>query len=106
MNSPEYGDLYSTWRYREIIPMKMIEYVHNLSDRNGNKIDPVSIGMPPEFPEDLVNTVHFDSLGHAKTKMTITEYEWPVGQMLEMSKLGMEQCLDKMSNALMRIYQV
>ena len=26
-----------------------------------------------------------------------TEYDWPVGHMMEMSKMGMEQCLDKMA---------
>jgi uncharacterized protein YndB with AHSA1/START domain len=90
-------DMYSTWTYREIVPMKRIEYIHNLADKDGNKIDPTSIGMPADFPQDLRNTVTFKALGDNRTEMTVTEYDWPVGQMMEMSKMGMEQCLGKLA---------
>ncbi|MGQ0798135.1 MAG: SRPBCC domain-containing protein, partial [Methanobacteriota archaeon] len=36
-------------------------------------------------------------LGDGNTEVTVTEYGWTVGQMMEMSKLGLEQCLDKMA---------
>jgi uncharacterized protein YndB with AHSA1/START domain len=97
MRSPEYGDLYSTWLYRKIIPMKRIEYVHNLADKAGSKIDPVSIGMPADFPREQVHVLTLDDLGNNMTKLTVTEFGWPVGQMMEMSKMGMEQCLNKMA---------
>jgi hypothetical protein len=32
----------------------------------------------------------------------ITEYDWPIGHMREMSRMGMEQYLDKMEKALRR----
>jgi len=35
-------------------------------------------------------------LGGDKTEVSVTEYDWPVGHMMEMSKMGMEQCLGKM----------
>ncbi len=38
----------------------------------------------------------------AKTELTVTEYDRPVGQMMEMSTLGMEQCLDKMTASFVR----
>lgn len=97
MSSPEYGDLYSTWQYREIVPMKQIEYIHNLADKDGNKADPVKMGMPSDFPQDLRNTVTFKAVGDHKTEITVTEYDWPVGQMMKMAKMGLEQCLDKMA---------
>ena len=97
MHSPEYGDHYSTWQYEKIVPMKRIEYIHNLADKEGKKIDPASIGMPSDFPQDLRNSVTVKELGNGKTEVTVTEYDWPVGQMMEMSKMGMEQCLDKMA---------
>jgi hypothetical protein len=31
------------------------------------------------------------------TEMTLTVHDWAVGQMMEMSKAGLEQCLDKMA---------
>ena len=97
MSSPDYGDLYSTWLYREIEPMKRIEYIHNLADKDGNKLDPASIGMPPDFPQDQRHAVTFKVVGHNKTQLTVTEYDWTVGQMMEMSRMGLEQCLDKMA---------
>ncbi|MFZ5876943.1 MAG: SRPBCC family protein [Nitrospirota bacterium] len=90
-------DMYSTWRYRTIVPMERIEYIHNLADEKGRQIDPTSIGMPADFPQDLRNLVTFRDLGNGRTELTVTEYDWPVGRMMEMSKMGMEQCLDKMA---------
>jgi len=97
MSSPEYGDHYSIWQYKKIVPMQRIEYIHNLADKDGNKIDPVSMGMPPDFPQDQRHMVTFKDLGNGQTEMTVTEYDWTVGQMMEMSKLGLEQCLRKMA---------
>ncbi|HLC05319.1 MAG TPA: SRPBCC domain-containing protein [Anaerolineales bacterium] len=97
MSSPEYGDLYSTWQYRKIVPMQRIEYIHNLSDKDGNKIDPTSIGMPADFPQGVRNLVTLKDLGDGKTEMTVTEYDWPVGEMMELSRIGLEQSLNKMA---------
>ena len=79
MRAPkEFGgqDMYSTWEYRKIVPMERIEYIHNLADKDGNKIDPTSIGMPADFPQDLRNRVTFKDVGDAKTELTVTEYDW------------------------------
>ena len=100
MRAPkEFGgqDMYSTWEYRAIEPLRRIEYVHNLADQDGRKADPVQLGLPPDFPRDQRHTVSFEALGDAKTKMTVTEYGWTAGRMMELSRLGLEQCLDKMA---------
>ena len=102
MSSPEYGYHYSTWQYQKIVPMQRIEYIHNLSDKDGNPVDAVSMGMPPDFPQAQRHTVTFKDLGHSKTEMTVTEHNWTVGQMMDMSKMGLEQCLDKMSASFAR----
>ena len=90
-------DQYSTWQYRKIVPMQRIEYIHNLADKDGKKIDPASVGMPVDFPQDLRNLVAFKDLGDGRTELTVTEYDWTVGQMMDMSRTGLEQCLDKMA---------
>jgi hypothetical protein len=54
-------------------------------------------GLPPEMPKEVRNKVIFKDLGNGKTQITVTEYDWTVGYMMEMSKMGMEQCLDKMA---------
>lgn len=75
MSSPEYGDHYSIWRYEKIVPMQRIEYIHNLADKDGKKVDPVEIGMPPDFPQDQRHTVTFKDVGNGQTEMTVTEYD-------------------------------
>ena len=97
MSSPDFGTHYSTWEYQEIVPMTRIEYIHNLADETGNKIDPATVGMPPDFPQDQRHVVTFKALDSNKTELTVTEYGWTADQMMEMSKMGMEQCLDKMA---------
>jgi uncharacterized protein YndB with AHSA1/START domain len=100
MRAPvEFGgqDMYSTWSYRAIEPMRRIEYIHNLADKDGNKVDPAAMGLPADFPQDQRHVVAFNALGENRTELVVTEYNWTVGQMMEMSKLGMEQCLDKMA---------
>ena len=72
------------------------------SGKNGNAIDPVAQGLSPDMPEEVRNEVVFKDVGNGKTELIVTEYDWPVGQMMEMSKMGMEQCLDKMAKALQK----
>lgn len=100
MSSPEFGDQYSTWYYREIVPLQRIDYIHNLADKDGNKIDPALVGMPADFPQDMRNLVTFKDLGDGRTELTVTEYDWPVGRMMELSETGMKQCLEKMAASL------
>jgi uncharacterized protein YndB with AHSA1/START domain len=90
-------DMYNTWTYRRIVPNESIEYVLHFADKDGNKVDPAAIGMFPGTPKQVRNLVTFKDLGDGKTELTVTEYDWTVGQMMEMSKMGMEQCLDKMA---------
>src|SRR5690606_31122101 len=100
MRAPqEFGgqDFYSTWTYTKIMPMERIEYIHNLADKDGHKVDPVAIGMPADFPQDQRQLITFKSLGENKTEATVTEYGWTAGQMMEMSRIGMAQCLNKMA---------
>ena len=97
MSSPQFGEHYSTWHYQKIVPLERSKYVHNLADKEGNKVDPVAMGMPPDFPQDQRHAVTFKAVDEDKTELTVTEYGWTAGQMMELSRLGMEQCLDKMA---------
>ena len=100
MSSPQFGTSYSIWQYEKIVPQQQLVYIHNLSDKDGNKIDPASIGMPPDFPIDQRQLIEFKALNGGKTEVTVTEYGWTEGQMMEMSRMGMEQCLDKLEAVL------
>ncbi len=103
MRAPkEFGgqDMYSTWAYMKIVPLQSIEYIHNLADKNGKKVDPVKLGMPSDFPQDQRHFVTFKPVSANRTEMTVTEYDWTVGPMLNLSEIGLKQCLDKMAASL------
>ena len=99
MRAPkEFGgrDMFNTWIYEKIVPMKRFVYILRFADKDGKTVDPAEQGLPPEMPKEVRNEVAFKELGEDKSEVTVTEYGWTVGRMMEMSKLGLEQCLDKM----------
>jgi uncharacterized protein YndB with AHSA1/START domain len=85
---------YSIWTYTKIIPLQSIEFIQNLADENGVKQKPITLGMPPDFPEDVRTLVTFETLGAEKTEMTVIEYA-DFGQISHFAKLGLEQSIDK-----------
>jgi uncharacterized protein YndB with AHSA1/START domain len=92
-------DMYSTWVYKKIVPLERIEFIQNLADVDGNLIDPLTIGMPPEFPRDTRTVITFKDLGNHRTEMTVTEYNMPSAdtEMGRNAELGLNQSLDKMA---------
>jgi uncharacterized protein YndB with AHSA1/START domain len=100
MRAPkEFGgqDMYNTWSYRRIVPMERIEYTVNFSDKDGNKLDPASIGLPPGIPKDVPHVVTFKDLGNNKTEVSVVEYGYTSARVVELSRSGMNECLDKMA---------
>ncbi|WP_433959080.1 hypothetical protein [Cytobacillus horneckiae] len=73
-----------------------------MADDKGNKINPAAVGMPPDFPQNQLHIIEFKRVSENKTELIITEYDWSFGQMMEMSKKGMEQCLNKMASIFSR----
>lgn len=88
-------ETFSIWCYTKIIQYQSIEFVQNLAYKDGKKAKPTSLGMPPDFPEDVRTLVTFKELGKNKTEMTVTQFA-DMGQMNHFAKLGLEQTLDKM----------
>jgi hypothetical protein len=74
-------------------------YQKSLSDKDGNPVDPASIGMPPDFPQGMLIAIEFRAKGEF-TELTITEYDWPVGDMYVYSLAGMHQSIDKLAESL------
>lgn len=99
MRAPqEWGgqDMYNTWTYKKIVSNEYIEHYLDWADKDGNRIDPSSIGLPPDMPRDVRHVITFKDLGNNRTEMTVTEFGYTNEKQAEMSKMGMEQCLDKM----------
>jgi uncharacterized protein YndB with AHSA1/START domain len=94
-------DSYTAGVYKKIVPMERLEFTQGLADKDGNRVDPAQVGMPPDFPEEIRTVVIFKAKGNM-TELTITEYDWPVGQMYVYSLAGMHQSIDKLSESLAR----
>jgi uncharacterized protein YndB with AHSA1/START domain len=88
-------EFFSVWEYIKIIPLQTIEFIQNLSDKDGNKTDPTKLGMPSDFPADIKTVVTFRVLANDKTEMTVTEYA-EFGTISNFAQLGLEQSMDKM----------
>lgn len=96
MRAPtEYGgqDMYHTWTYATIARHQRIEFVSNFADKDGTHLDPVAMGMPLGIP----HVITFKATGDGGTEMTVTEHGYVTEQARDLSKTGMEQCLDKMA---------
>ena len=100
MRAPkEFGglDMYNTWTYSQIIPMERIEFIHKFADQNGNQVDPAEIGIPPGVPQEVRHVITFKALNNNQTELTVTEFGYVSDQARDISKAGMEQCIDKLS---------
>ncbi len=61
---------------------------------------PAELGLPPGIPEDVLHVVSLRSIDDATTELTVHEFGYPDAQTVEISRTGMEQCLDKMEASL------
>lgn len=110
MRAPkEYGgqDIYSTWTYTKIVPYERIEYIFNFADKDGHKLTPAQMGLPAGVPEDGHHVITFKALDDSstefradRTEMIMTEHGYTTDQAHDISKAGLEQCLDKMAESL------
>ena len=72
---------------------KFFEYLHHFSDNDGNRVEPISQGLSQEMPEKVRNLSHFQRAGRRQDGSKRNGILLAgVGHMMEMSKLGMEQC--------------
>ncbi len=103
MRAPkEFGgfDMYNTWSYKKIVPNERIEFTLNFADKDGNKLDPAQMGLPPGIPKDVPHVITFKALGDQKTEMTVSEFGYTTDEAVNTSKAGLDQCLDKMAESL------
>jgi uncharacterized protein YndB with AHSA1/START domain len=97
MHSPFFGDMYNTWTYTKIEPVTRLEFVQNFSDGEGIRLDPARLGLPPGVPGEVRHLVVLEAAGANQTKLTVTEFGYTSEDAVALSKLGLEQCLDKMA---------
>ncbi|MBC7708207.1 response regulator [Polaromonas sp.] len=89
---------YGSLAYTIIEANQRLEFIHNVCDANGKKLDPASLGLPATFPQSQRHEIVFKSIAIDTTELTVIEHGWPTEAMRESSRLGLEQCLDKLQN--------
>ena len=94
-------DSYTAGVYEKIVPMELLEFTQSLSDKDGNKLDPVKAGMPPDFPKEMHMKVVFRPKGNM-TELVVTIYAFTVGQMYVYALAGWHQSIDKLAESLAR----
>jgi uncharacterized protein YndB with AHSA1/START domain len=90
---------HNTWTYRSIEPMDRIEFAQGFADEYGNRVAPADIGLPLAIPAEVPHVVTLRSIDDATTEVTVHEFGYP-DETVEISRTGMEQCLDKMEAGL------
>jgi uncharacterized protein YndB with AHSA1/START domain len=96
MRSPDGVEFYNTWTYRRVDRLERLEFVVGFANAKGEQVTPAELGLPPELSREVPHVVVFVA-DSDRTVMTVTEQGYTSEHMLEMSKLGLEQCLDKMA---------
>ena len=92
-------DSYTAGVYQRIVPMQLLEFTQTLADKDGNKIDPAEIGMPPDFPKEMRTKVEFKAKG-GMTELTVTIQGFSSGQMYVYALAGWHQSIDKLAESL------
>jgi uncharacterized protein YndB with AHSA1/START domain len=100
MRSADGVELFNTWTYRSIEPMERIEFVNRFSDADGDPVEPADLGLPRVIPAEVRHEVTLRAIDDRTTELTVHEFGYPNEQIVEVSKAGMEQCIDKMAASL------
>ncbi|MBX7152698.1 SRPBCC domain-containing protein [bacterium] len=99
MRSAEGQEFWSTGVYKEIVPPERIVWTDNFADKDGNIVPASSLGIPGDWPDELLVTLTFEDIG-GKTKMTLVHKGLPAGEMIDMTSTGWNESLDKLAETL------
>lgn len=72
VSNPKYGDCWCIGIYKEVVPNTKLVFTMVNADENGNPINPVEIGMDPDWPGETIVTVTL-SEENGKTKLQLRQ---------------------------------
>ncbi|MHA4808051.1 SRPBCC family protein [Flavitalea flava] len=73
ISNPQFGDCWCIGEYKEVVPNSRIVFTLINADENGNPINPVEIGMDPDWPgETLVTVTLTEENGQTKLQLRQT----------------------------------
>ncbi len=102
MRAPdEWGGLeqHSAWDITELDPPMLLRYVHRFVDAEGTALTAAAAGIPIEgVPDENQHEVLLTALGDGRTRLEMTEHGYTTESARDMSRAGLDQCLDKMAD--------
>jgi uncharacterized protein YndB with AHSA1/START domain len=99
MKGPDGREYWGTGTFEEIVKQKRIVYTDHFADAKGNTVAPSYYDMPGDQPIELTVQVNMDDLG-GKTRLTLEQCGLTDSEMVELSKEGWNQSLDKLAECL------
>lgn len=72
ISNPQFGDCWCIGEYKEVSPHTKIVFTLMNADENGHPINPVDIGMDPDWPAETLVTVTFKE-ENGKTRLTLRQ---------------------------------
>jgi uncharacterized protein YndB with AHSA1/START domain len=100
MRGPDGNTHYSGGVYREIVPLERIVCTDSFMDADGNHVAASTIGLPGDWPDELLLTVTFSDAPGGRTKVSIRHEGMPTA-MADDATAGWNSSLDKLE-ALLR----
>lgn len=72
ISNPQFGDCWCIGEYKEVVPYTKLVFTLINADENGHPINPVEIGMNPDWPAATLVTVTFKE-EDGKTKLQLRQ---------------------------------
>ncbi len=89
---------HSTWDIVDVDPPRRLSYVFRFADAAGTAITAVAAGIPAEgVPDEGHHEVVLTAIGEGRTLLEMIEHGYTTEEARDLSKGGLEQCLDKMA---------
>ena len=99
MRSPEGRDFWSTGIFREVVDHSLIVCTDSFADERGNIVPASYYGMNADFPLEMLWTITFEEF-KGNTKFTLRHSGLPLGEMVNLTKQGWNESLDKFAETL------
>jgi uncharacterized protein YndB with AHSA1/START domain len=99
MRGPGGRDFYNRWTYLAVEPGERLEYDVTFARPDGTEVPPAALGLPEEIPVPVRHVVTFERDG-GTTSFHVAEFGYEPGPMTDMSRMGQEQCMDKLVAAI------
>jgi hypothetical protein len=66
---------------------------------NGERLDPRTLGLPVRMAQEVRHVITFRAVG-SKTELTVKEFGYMTEQVVEISRVGLGQCIDNMNESM------